>query len=61
MKQYSLSVAKGKEVIDYFIKELKNEGVTYVAPWQPPENDEKEADEKYEITCNIHALENNSF
>jgi hypothetical protein len=47
MKQYSQSVAKGKEVIDYFIKELKNEGVTYVAPWQPPQNDDKETDEKY--------------
>lgn len=48
MKQYSQSVAKGKEVIDYFIKELKNEGVTYVAPWQPSDNEDKETDEKYE-------------
>ena len=46
MKQYSLSVAKGKEVIDHFIKELRSEGITYVAPWQAPEGGDDETDEK---------------
>lgn len=48
MKQYSQNVATGKEVIEHFIKELKNEGITYVPPWQPPESLENEkTDDKY--------------
>ncbi|CAG5090199.1 Similar to retm: Protein real-time (Aedes aegypti) [Cotesia congregata] len=37
MKQYAQNIAKGKEIIEYFINELKEQGVTYVAPWVDPE------------------------
>lgn len=38
MKQYSANIAKGKEIIEFFIAELKNEGVTHVPRWVRPEN-----------------------
>ncbi|XP_034942017.1 protein real-time [Chelonus insularis] len=45
MKQYAQNIAKGKEIIEYFINELKEQGITYVAPWvepqQPVPNEEK--------------------
>ncbi|KAI8794138.1 SEC14-like protein 1 isoform X1 [Biomphalaria glabrata] len=47
MKQYTSSVKKGKEVIEYYINELISEGVTYIPPWSAPagvENAEKEED-----------------
>ncbi|XP_065203554.1 SEC14-like protein 1 [Planococcus citri] len=49
MKQYSQNVATGKEVIEHFIKELKNEGVTFIAPWKPSEKQEEEVDEKAKV------------
>ncbi|XP_076654861.1 real-time isoform X1 [Halictus rubicundus] len=36
MKQYAQNIAKGKEIIEYFINELKQEGIVYVAPWKKP-------------------------
>ncbi|XP_011506349.1 PREDICTED: protein real-time [Ceratosolen solmsi marchali] len=36
MKQYAQNIAKGKEIIEYFVNELKEEGITYVEPWQDP-------------------------
>lgn len=53
MKQYSQNVATGREVIEHFIKELKNEGITYVPPWQPAEARRNETvDEKYaDVLC----------
>ncbi|XP_012261894.2 protein real-time isoform X2 [Athalia rosae] len=41
MKQYAQNIAKGKEIIEYFINELKEEGITYVEPWtdSSPEKD----------------------
>ncbi|PNF28722.1 hypothetical protein B7P43_G07856 [Cryptotermes secundus] len=36
MKQYSQNIAKGKEIIEHFISELKKEGVTYLPPWSEP-------------------------
>lgn len=36
MKQYTQTTLKGKEIIEYFINELKEEGVTEVERWQPP-------------------------
>ncbi|XP_073823470.1 real-time isoform X2 [Musca autumnalis] len=36
MKQYTQTTLKGKEIIEYFINELKEEGITEVARWQPP-------------------------
>lgn len=36
MKQYTQTTLKGKEIIEYFIEELKKEGITHVDRWQPP-------------------------
>ncbi|KAK2726958.1 SEC14-like protein 1 isoform X2 [Artemia franciscana] len=34
VKQYSQSIAKGKEIIEYYLKELEAEGITYVPPFK---------------------------
>uniref|UniRef100_A0A2A4K7N3 CRAL-TRIO domain-containing protein n=1 Tax=Heliothis virescens TaxID=7102 RepID=A0A2A4K7N3_HELVI len=34
MKQYSANIAKGKELIDVFMKEVHNEGITKLKPWK---------------------------
>uniref|UniRef100_A0A3Q3LFL7 SEC14-like protein 1 n=1 Tax=Mastacembelus armatus TaxID=205130 RepID=A0A3Q3LFL7_9TELE len=36
MKQYASSIKKGKEIIEYYLKELEDEGVTHVPRWAPP-------------------------
>ncbi|XP_012937593.1 SEC14-like protein 1 [Aplysia californica] len=46
MKQYTANVKKGKEVIEYYINELINEGVTYIPPWVGPAEDGKEEKEE---------------
>lgn len=33
MKQYTQTTLKGKEIIEYFIEELRKEGITYVERW----------------------------
>lgn len=33
MKQYSANIAKGKEIIEHFIAELRSEGITHVPQW----------------------------
>ena len=30
--------SQGKEVIEYYIKEIMDSGTTYIAPWKPPES-----------------------
>lgn len=35
MKQYTQLTLKGKEIIEYFINELKNEGITHIERWKP--------------------------
>ncbi|XP_071876520.1 real-time [Bombus fervidus] len=44
MKQYAQNIAKGKEIIEYFINQLKEEGIVYVPPWKDP-SDTSEKDE----------------
>ncbi|XP_003489797.1 real-time [Bombus vancouverensis nearcticus] len=44
MKQYAQNIAKGKEIIEYFINQLKEEGIVYVPPWEDP-NDISEKNE----------------
>lgn len=39
MKQYSANIAKGKEIVEYFVNILKEEGVTQVPLWTPNEID----------------------
>ncbi|XP_063698396.1 protein real-time isoform X2 [Culicoides brevitarsis] len=36
MKQYTQTILKGKEIIEFFIEELKNEGITHVDKWVDP-------------------------
>ncbi|XP_002065256.3 protein real-time [Drosophila willistoni] len=36
MKQYTQTTLKGKEIIEFFINQLKEEGVTHVDRWVPP-------------------------
>ncbi|ALC37995.1 retm [Drosophila busckii] len=36
MKQYTQTTLKGKEIIEFFISQLKEEGVTHVERWAPP-------------------------
>uniref|UniRef100_A0A8D3CVQ3 SEC14-like protein 1 n=1 Tax=Scophthalmus maximus TaxID=52904 RepID=A0A8D3CVQ3_SCOMX len=33
MKQYASSINKGKEIIEYYLKELQDEGITHVPRW----------------------------
>uniref|UniRef100_A0A3Q4HQK1 PRELI/MSF1 domain-containing protein n=1 Tax=Neolamprologus brichardi TaxID=32507 RepID=A0A3Q4HQK1_NEOBR len=35
MKQYASSIKKGKEIIEYYLKELDDEGITHVPRWSP--------------------------
>ncbi|XP_077461822.1 SEC14-like protein 1 isoform X1 [Stigmatopora argus] len=35
MKQYASSIKKGKEIIEYYLKELEDEGITHVPRWSP--------------------------
>ncbi|MCJ8739421.1 hypothetical protein PDJAM_G00046920 [Pangasius djambal] len=36
MRQYASSISKGKEIIEYYLRELETEGVTYIPRWTPP-------------------------
>lgn len=36
MKQYTQTTLKGKEIIEYFINQLREQGVTEVERWMPP-------------------------
>ncbi|XP_012588459.1 PREDICTED: SEC14-like protein 1 [Condylura cristata] len=36
MKQYTSNIKKGKEIIEYYLRQLEEEGVTFVPRWAPP-------------------------
>lgn len=36
MKQYASSIKKGKEIIEYYLRELEEEGITFIPRWTPP-------------------------
>ncbi|XP_036445237.1 SEC14-like protein 1 [Colossoma macropomum] len=36
MRQYAASIKKGKEIIEYYLRELEAEGVTFIPRWSPP-------------------------
>lgn len=38
MKQYGDNIAKGKEIIEHFMDELRAEGITHVPRWTRPTN-----------------------
>lgn len=46
MKQYTQTTLKGKEIIEYFIDELRNEGITHIERW--PIADSENVDENIE-------------
>ncbi|KAG9511313.1 SEC14-like protein 1 [Fragariocoptes setiger] len=37
-KQYAQSISKGREIIEYYIQKLKNEGITHVPRFKLPDN-----------------------
>ncbi|XP_014770135.1 SEC14-like protein 5 isoform X1 [Octopus bimaculoides] len=45
MKQYTLNIKKGKEVIEYYINELQKENITYIPPWTETKKEGKSAEE----------------
>ncbi|CAL8074678.1 unnamed protein product [Orchesella dallaii] len=45
IKQYSANIAKGKEIIEFFIEELKKEGITEVPQWVETNDAPKEEEE----------------
>lgn len=49
MKQYTQLTLKGKEIIEFFIDELKEEGVTHVDIWKDPAGAESENKKDEEI------------
>ncbi|XP_062875011.1 SEC14-like protein 1 isoform X2 [Trichomycterus rosablanca] len=36
MRQYASSIQKGKEIIEYYLKEMEAEGITHIPHWTPP-------------------------
>uniref|UniRef100_A0A674HDR2 SEC14 like lipid binding 1 n=1 Tax=Taeniopygia guttata TaxID=59729 RepID=A0A674HDR2_TAEGU len=36
MKQYTSNIKKGKEIIEYYLKQMEEEGITFVPRWTPP-------------------------
>lgn len=48
MKQYTQTTLKGKEIIEFFIEELRNEGITHVERWptSPEDNEDNEDNEE---------------
>lgn len=43
MKQYTQMTLKGKEIIEFFIDELKEEGITHVDIWRDPTGSEADS------------------
>ncbi|XP_063063112.1 SEC14-like protein 5 [Engraulis encrasicolus] len=39
MKQYTANIKRGKEVIEYYLNELMQEGITEVPRWTPPQGE----------------------
>ena len=55
MKQYTQTTLKGKEIIEYFIEELKKDGITTAERWQPNDNEEEKATAATSPTLSTHA------
>lgn len=50
MKQYTQMTLKGKEIIEHFVNELKDEGITHVDRWADVEGDDDESDEFHDTS-----------
>lgn len=35
-KQYASNIKKGKEIIEYYLREMEEEGITFIPRWTPP-------------------------
>jgi PRELI-like family len=55
MKQYTQMTLKGKEIIEFFIDELKEEGITHVDIWKDPEGSIVDS-KSYENECDAKEL-----
>jgi hypothetical protein len=53
MKQYTQLTLKGKEIIEHFVNELKDEGITHVDRWADVEGEESDSQE-YHDTSEMH-------
>lgn len=52
MKQYTQTTLKGKEIIEYFIEELRKEGITTAERWQPSETSDNDVTiDVGEVSC----------
>ena len=52
MKQYSANLAKGKEIIEYYVNELMNQGITSVPMWtEPSSSSSSSSDHTHESTA----------
>ncbi|XP_029168276.1 protein real-time isoform X1 [Nylanderia fulva] len=52
MKQYAQNIAKGKEIIEFFINQMKEEGITFVSPWKDPQEGSSEEEKKNVVENN---------
>uniref|UniRef100_A0A3B1IUD5 SEC14-like protein 1 n=1 Tax=Astyanax mexicanus TaxID=7994 RepID=A0A3B1IUD5_ASTMX len=41
MRQYAASIKKGKEIVEYYLRELEEEGITFIPCWIPPSTSTK--------------------
>uniref|UniRef100_A0A8D9A6R2 SEC14-like protein 1 n=1 Tax=Cacopsylla melanoneura TaxID=428564 RepID=A0A8D9A6R2_9HEMI len=63
MKQYITNISKGKEILEHYIEVLREEGITYIPPWKPPETKNEVCDElskldlKSDGTVEEHSLD----
>lgn len=51
MKQYTQTTLKGREIIEFFIEELRNEGITHVERWSGSCEHNVEREESEENSC----------
>ncbi|KAL0272927.1 UNVERIFIED_CONTAM: hypothetical protein PYX00_005734 [Menopon gallinae] len=47
MKQYSANIAKGKEIVEYFVNQLREEGITHVPVWSPSHVSKDQNEDNY--------------
>lgn len=62
MKQYITNISKGKEILEHYVEVLREEGVTHVPMWKPPENEEvsdelSQLDLKADATAEVNTLD----
>lgn len=53
MKQYTQMTLKGKEIIEHFVNELKDEGITHVDRWVDTEGDDSD-NEFHDTASDVH-------